>query len=127
MSGRFDALLPCYNTYSDGSPEQEAANSAYIRYRHIMGGYVEATPEEIAEYDVKYPGWEVESYKAVLHKLKDHLKTPFWEQLPAVMTPERQKREDEIKAEIARFEIKLNNAIAKASDVTSSQCDSTED
>jgi hypothetical protein len=49
MSGRFDSLLPCYNTYSDGSPEQEAANSAYIRYRHVMGGYVEATPEEIAE------------------------------------------------------------------------------
>jgi hypothetical protein len=123
MSGRFDALLPSYNTYSDGSPEQAAANSAYIRYRHVMGGYVEATPEEAAEYDVKYPGWEITSYKAALHKLKDHLKPSLWEQLPVVMTPERQALEDEIKAEIARFEIKLNNAIAKAAAIAASAMD----
>jgi hypothetical protein len=119
MAGRFDALQRQYATCSDGSPEMEAANYRYIRYRDIMGGLAEATPEEAAEYDVTYPGWEVSSYRKALYELRERVS---WYEKPsrlASLNPEQQARYDEIKAEIARFEIKLAAALAKAPEVVS--------
>ncbi len=89
-------LLPCYaGVMLDGQSIEEfmEGEKAYARIRHILAGYIEATPEEEADFNQKYPGWKISALEQRIDREESSLHA-FDYLLPPTSDPEVLQRRE---------------------------------